>query len=257
MTDVATWTFGDDGSATFDGPVSFPSGIEPGTTKWGAVILGPGGATASFPAVATGPTGATGTTGGTGPTGSTGSTGATGPNSVLAATDVVGTPTNGQSLIYRPTAGSGSTPAAKWETPKVGGIYSVFTFSSTSSASTAQRLLTSVTIPGQAADWWPEVVGQCVVTNAADTRVDLIAYITNSSGNVVGRGYGAGNGAGIVTQNIVSAFGSDMPGGSGYGVIAASGSTTTIILRAENQVSSSNSWATGSGSFLVKVNFVP
>jgi hypothetical protein len=256
VTDVGTWTFGGDGSATFTGPITFPAGIQPGTTKWGAVILGPGGAIASFPAVATGPTGATGTTGATGATGSTGATGATGTATVIGAADVVGTPANGNGLIYRPTAGSGSTPAAKWEFPKIGGVYSVSSFPSTSSASTAQRLLSSVTIPAQPWDWWPEVEGQCVVTNASDTRVDLIAYITNSSGNVVGRGYGAGNGAGIVTQVLQGAFGSDMPGGSSYGVISA-GSSATIILRAENQVSSSNNWATGSGSFKVKVSPVP
>jgi hypothetical protein len=294
VTDLASWTFGDDGSATFTGPVSFPAGLDAATTKVAVIVLGPGGAAANFPAVLHGPPGesvivdsytthqvAFGTTppasvvtivspGGPGVAAhvtidayvNSGEKGDTGTPSVLGADDLTGTPVGGQ-VLAAVTPGSGDVVAVQFVTPKVGPIYSLPTISTTALSTSAQRALGSLTIPAQPWAWWPEVDGECVITNAIDTRVDLVARINSVSGDQVGYGHGAGAGAGPTTLGLHSAFGAALPGsgtdgmnGIGYGRVAA-GAACTIFFRAENQVSSSNQWSTGAGSFKVKVAPVP
>jgi hypothetical protein len=192
-----------------------------------------------------------------------GAPGATGPNSVLAATDVAGTPATGQGLIYRPTGGSGGVPAAVWETPKVGGWYSLSGISGTASTTSANRLLDSITIPAQA---WPsvfEVFARCLVVGAVDTRVDLVARLGDqASGDQLC--YCEGQ-TGTTPPTLVANpdFGVSMPGSStagyysiGHAVVPA-GTSGIVYLRAENQTASSNPWSTGAASLSVKVTPVP
>lgn len=111
------------------------------------------------------------------------------------------------------------------------------------SGSSQGRRLASVNIPAQKFDWRPRVFATTTVSGTANTRVNLYARVGDElTGHQVGFAKGI---AGVTPPPLVmipgAPSGSDIPGS--YGRIAA-GATTTIYLRAEQQASTSDSWAT-------------
>jgi hypothetical protein len=288
VTDVGVWDFAPagypPGAVSYTGPTLFPAGLDAGTTKTGMIVFGPGGAVANFPAVATGLPGlspvvnfsqvqlawnatlptpnpvVTLTDPGTNGTRAVYNVvfyvnaGQPGPAASLfigLAEDLVGAISAGETIIFD-AVDSVFRPQA----PKVGPTYSITTIPATASTTTAQRTLTSINIPAQPWPWTPRVEAQAVITNAIDTRVDLVAYKGVAGGDVVGRALGAGGGAGSTTSTLISAFGSDMPGTTQYGQTPANASQV-ILLRAENQTASNNPWSTGAATFTVHVDPLP
>lgn len=270
-----------DGSVDFNGTVRFPNATNLASGA-AVVVFGPNGATASFPAVSKGDTGlsptltfaqvqvAYGTSlPGTNPavvftpgSGSTpdnyaittylnaGATGSTGTPSILTASDLEGTAQGGYVIGY-----SNTDSMAQWQPKLCGGYFFTNTFSATSSNTVALKSITSITISALPFAWWPEVSGQVNVIGAVDTRVDLVARINSTSGNVCG--YGMGLAGAAPPPPVLQPYGLT----TGSNTIAA-GSAATIFFNAENQTASSNPWNTTSGGvssgyFSVKVAPVP
>jgi hypothetical protein len=289
------WTVNSDGSVDFNGIVHFPAGTDLASGV-GVAIFGPGGGVANFGVIADGepgqpptlnftltqlaynvalpavnPTQVLVSPGGAGVASvydvqyyvNGGEPGPPGPNSMLKADDVVGTPAAGQVPTYRPTGGTGGVPAAVWEAPKVGGWYNITGIAATPSSTSAQRLLDSITIPGQPWPWVAEVFAKCVVDGAVDTRVDLVARLGDqAAGDQLSYCEGQA-GATPPTLVAIPDFAAPMPGSdtvgyysAGYAVVPA-GTQAPIYLRAENQTASSNPWSTGAASISVKVTPVP
>lgn len=194
-----------------------------------------------------------------------GITGATGTPSISLATDLATTPALGAAtdkftLIYR-NSDAKFVPTAQ----KVGDRWIQSTIAATSFTNTSPRLLTTIAIPAQPFDWYPEAFAATIVTGSVDTRVDLIVRLNNqATGDQVafGKGLLGANAAGIQTVAIPqSPEGSAVPGA--YGKVLAT-VAANLYLRAEQQAASSNSWSTPVSTgvspgttFWVKVNPVP
>lgn len=175
-----------------------------------------------------------------------GATGDPGPSTTISsAPDVEGTVADGLILVY-------SAADSKWKmsAQKVGDIYIPGSITDTS-GSGGSRTLCQVVIPAQSFDWHPLVFGQCIVTGTANTRVDLISRVNNSStGDICGYGFGvAGTDRAYLMPSI--------PAGSGANVAkVAQGSPAVIYFLAVQQNSSvSDSWSTNhaTSTFQVKV----
>lgn len=193
--------------------------------------------------------------------GNAGPTGGTGSPSFALASDLASSPALGALtdkfvLVYR-TSDSKFVPMAQ----KVGDRWIQSTISSTAFNSTTPRLLSTIAIPAQAFDWYPEPFASTVITGSVDTRVDLVVRLNVvASGDEVGfgKGFTGVNAAGIPTVLIPeSPAGSAVPGA--YGKVAA-GAGANLYLRAEQKAASSNSWSTPASpdtTFWVKVNPIP
>lgn len=280
---MAEWT--DDGQYyIWTGKVQIPKTYDP-TTKSAIILLGPDGGIADIPALVQGDPGQPATldeaisftalayddttpdsasftliTPGTVSTPPVyrlnlalhkGSPGADGTSSILSASDITGTATDG--YIIAKKAGESK---AEWVAAKVGGQYWPATISNTSGTDGQNRTLASVSIPAQPFDWRPRVFGQCIIAGTVNTRVDLIARLGNdTSGDIVGRAYGT---AGATPPPAVLVSG--VPAGSAntVGKVSA-GSSTTIYLRAEQQASTTDPYTTAgvTTSFMVEVAPIP
>ena len=180
-----------------------------------------------------------------------GSPGADGTSSILAASDITGTATDG--YIVAKKAGESK---AEWVAAKVGAQYWPASISNTSGTDGQNRTLASVSVPAQPFAWRPRVHGQCIIGGTVNTRVDLIARVGDAtSGDIVGRSYGV---AGATPPPAVLVSG--VPAGSSntVGVVAA-GSAATVYLRAEQQASTTDPYTTAgvTTSFLVEVAPIP
>lgn len=264
---VNTWTQNADGSLSFFGYVTFPAGANTASGA-GIVIFGPFGGVANFPIAAEGPPGPSPTftvtvvqvaAGTTLPSPNPATTftpgaGDTPPNydltiyvnagaagestsAILTATDLEGTPAAGYMIGY-----DADEEMAQWQAIPGGGYYFTNSVSATASNTTARKPLTSILCAALPYDWWPEVSGQNNVVGAVDTRVDLVARINSTTGDICGYGYGA---AGAAPPPAALA-----PYGlyAGNNVIPA-GSAATIFFNAENQTSSANPWNVTSSAF--------
>lgn len=182
-----------------------------------------------------------------------GSPGASGASAVLTASDVTGTATDGYYLAKTTVDSVGK---ATWVAPKVGGQYWPATISNTSGTDGQNRTLASVSIPAQPFDWRPRVFGQCIISGTANTRVDLIARVSDAiSGDIVGRAYGL---TGVAPPPAILVTGSPTGSASTVGRVTA-GAATTVFLRAEQQAATTDSYTTAavSTSFLVEVAPIP
>lgn len=273
-----TWSTNSDGSVTFNGSVWFPAGTDIATGT-GIVVFGPGGGTATFPAVQPGPPGpATKYTfqmvqvayGVALPTTNpavtptewdsygnpvalnvtfyvnSGAAGKDGETTISAELDGV-TALQGFMIGFDP-----SNQAARWQQIPVGNWYNATGFAASASNTTTQKLIGSVNVPGQPYSWWPEITGQALIIGAVDTQVNLVARVGGSKGAICGYGYGAAG----ATPPPITAISSGL--GVGSANIVAAGAATNIYLYAENQTASPNAWSTtASAIFQVRPSFVP
>jgi hypothetical protein len=180
-----------------------------------------------------------------------GAPGAAGTSSILSASDISGTATDGYILAKK----VGESKAV-WVAPKVGGQYWPASLSNTAGTDGQVRTLASVTIAAQPFDYRLRVHGQCVITGTINTRVDLIARLNDAtSGDIVGRGYGLG---GVTTDRLTLISGVAAGSTSTVGKVSA-GSAATIYLRAEQQASTTDAYTTAASttSFMVEVAPIP
>jgi hypothetical protein len=183
-----------------------------------------------------------------------GSPGATGSSSILSASDITGTGPDGYSLVKTTVGGVGKVTFAA---PRVGGQYWPNTLSNTSGTDGQNRTLASVTVsPAPAFDYRLRVSGQCIIGGTANTRVDLIARISDAtSGDIVGRGFGL---PGAITDRVSLSSGPPAGSASTVGKISAN-TGVTVYLRAEQQASTTEAYTTAAAttSFMVEVVPVP
>lgn len=273
-----TWSVNPDGSTTFNGSVWFPAGFNSASGA-GIVIFGPGGGTATFPAVQPGPPGpamqfsfqqvqvAYGTP-----------LPAVNPGVVPTAWDANGIPT-ALSLTFYVNSGKDGAPGsatipqildgvtaaagmvigwdaanstAQWQQIPMGGWQYATGIVASASNTNTQKQIGAIQVAAQPQAWWPEVKAQANVVGAVDTLVDLVARVNGTAGEICAYGYGnPGSAPGTVTAI------SDGLGPGSLNIIPA-GQAATIYLYAENQTSSANDWSTTARcSFACRPNFVP
>lgn len=182
-----------------------------------------------------------------------GQQGASGSTAISSASDFSGTLANGKILVY-------NSSTAKWtvSSPATGDIYAPSSYSSYS-GNAAQATLATLTIPAQPFDWRPDVAGFATATGTANTKVELLAQMTNpSTGGFDQVGYGPGVvGAAPPPIRLSRAFG-QAPGSGSYGRVYA-GSSCTVALLAKQVATTNDNWAVSgsSANFSVKVNPIP
>lgn len=277
---MASWTTDDDQYYIWDGEVRIPKTFDP-ASKAAVIMLGPPGGVAQIPALVKGDPGkhaeidstivlnalayndptadsATWTTITPGDDTTSpvyrltlnlhkGSPGTSGSSSILGASDVTGTATDGYLLSKR--VGSAQ---ATWIAPKVGDQYWPASLSNTTGADGSNRTLATVTIGAQPFDYRLRVFGQCIISGTANTRVDVLARLNNAtSGDIVARSFGQ-VGATPAPNILVSG----VPAGSAstVGKVLA-GQSAVVFLRAEQQASTADAFTTSasSTSFMVEV----
>lgn len=280
---VASWTTDDDNYYIWNGEVRIPKTFDP-ASKAAVIMLGPPGGVAQIPALVKGDPGkhaeidstivlnalayndptadsATWTTITPGDDTTSpvyrltlnlhkGSPGTSGTSTILGASDVTGTATDGYLLSKK----VGSSQAT-WIAPKVGGQYWPATINNTVDTDGTARTLCSVSIsPAPAFDYRLRVHAQCVITSSGtSSRVDLIARVGNAtSGDVVGRGFGlAGS-----SDRVLLVSGVPAGSASTVGKISA-GTATTVYLRAEQQASTTQTFTTSASTTTFMVEVVP
>ena len=181
-----------------------------------------------------------------------GSPGTSGTSSILSASDVTGTATDGYLLAKTTVSGVGK---ATWIAPKVGGQYWPASIANSSGTDGQNRTLCSVAIsPAPAFDYRVRVHAQCVITGTVNTRVDVIARLGDAtSGDIVGRGFGM---SGVTSDRVTAVSGVPAGSASTVGKVTA-GSSTTVYLRTEQQASTTDAYTTASSTTLFMVEVVP
>jgi hypothetical protein len=266
-----------DGSITWTGNVTFTGATDPLSTGVATLTLTPSGGVSSLPALVTGDSGPSPTLRNinvttldptTVPTptqagsftlvtpGSAGvaavydlnlsllkgAQGDAGTNATIsAASDLVGTLTNGYTLVY-------DTSTSKWTVAAPKRIIGPYTVPGASwnapySGTAARYALAAITIPAQPWDWRPDVFGRFyAVGSTTGVHIDAEVRVGDpATGDLVGYGLGS---TGIVTTPIVvgPSFGSAVPS-STTGKVAA-GSSATITLSAVRTSASVDAWST-------------
>ncbi|GAC70719.1 hypothetical protein [Gordonia soli] len=185
------------------------------------------------------------------PKGADGGTGS--PGSVLSSSDVTGTPTSGQMLVYNST-----TNKAVWTTVQTKPVLYVVSASSFTSLSMTAAgvtgVLTNITIPAQSFAYRPRVEGDVEVTPAAiGTRIDGEIRMGGSatapatiaaSGTMLG--YARGQEAAGVAYHLSASprFGvAILPTDSSPAAVVPAGTAQTIVFSAVRQYGSAN-WST-------------
>lgn len=273
-----TWSVNPDGSVTFNGSIWFPAGTNIASGA-GIVVFGPGGGRATFPAVQPGPPGpatkytismvqvAYGTA-------------LPSPNPVVTPTewDSYGNPValnmvfyvnagqpgdDGDSIIPATLDGvaaqagymigwDAENNTAQWQPIPVGNWYYATGITASASNTNSQKQIGAIQVPAQLQAWWPEVQAQANVIGAVDTRVDLVARVGGTAGQICAYGFGNPGASPGTVYAIASGLG---PGSAN---IVPAGQAATIYLYAENKTSSANQWSTtASCSFQVRPSFVP
>jgi hypothetical protein len=173
------------------------------------------------------------------------------PGTATLDVNAYGTPLSGRILIVNPTndgflyqpqlVGDRFIPSAINSAPAGNPLYT----------------LTTVSVPGQAFDWRPEVSGQCIIskTGFGNVTVDLIARLNDAAaGNIVGRGFGS-----LDNTQHATVLSSGPPAGSAstYDKVSA-GQAATIYLRAERQTGTDTFTTSNSTTkFEVRVKPIP
>lgn len=164
-----------------------------------------------------------------GPEGSPGDT-------IIDLDDIDGTPLAGKAIVVNP-----AVTGFEYQTMKVGDRYVPAAIANTPSGNAAYTLC-AVSIPAQAFDWRPEVEGQAIVLpTSVNVRIDLIARLDaglggtpETSGNIVGRGFGTPSVFNGVSQAIVMSDGPPTNASATYDKVTA-GTAAVVYLRAERQ----------------------
>jgi hypothetical protein len=274
---MATIVTNPDGSITWTGNVTFTGATDPLSTGVATLTLTPSGGVSSLPALVTGDSGPsptlrninvttldpatvpTPTQAGSFALVSPGSAGvaavydlnlsllkgAKGDNgtnaTISAASDLVGTLTNGYTLVY-------DTSTSKWTVaaPKrVVGPYTVpgASWNAPYSGTAGRYVLASITVPAQPWDWRPDVFGRFYAVGAAPAvHVDAEVRVGDSTtGDLVG--YGLGSTGAVTTPIVVGpSFSSAVPSSTVGKVLA--GAAATISLVAVRTSVSVDSWST-------------
>jgi hypothetical protein len=280
---ASSWTTDDNNYYIWNGEVRIPKTFDP-SSKAAVIMLGPPGGVAQIPALVKGDPGkhaeidstivlnalayddptadsATWTTITPGDDTTSpvyrltlnlhkGAPGSSGTSTILTASDVTGTATDGYLLSKK--VGSAQ---ATWIAPKVGGQYWPATINNTADTDGSARTLCSVSIsPAPAFDYRLRVHAQSVITSSGtSSRVDLIARVGNAtSGDIVGRGFGlAGS-----SDRVIMVSGVPAGSASTVGKISA-GTATTVYLRAEQQASTTQTFTTSASTTTFMVEVVP
>lgn len=178
-----------------------------------------------------------------------GSPGAAGTSSILSASDITGTATDG--YIVAKKAGEAK---AQWVPQRVGGQYWPAVYANTSGVDGQNRTLASIPIPAQPFDYRIRVHAQCIIAGTANTRVDLIARLNNAqSGDIVGRGFGL---PGAVNDRVSVVSGVAAGSAATVGKVAA-GAAATVFLRAEQQASTTDAYTTSAATTMFMVEVAP
>ena len=278
---AANWTTDDDQYYIWNGEVRIPKTFDP-TTKAAIIMLGPPGGVAQIPALVQGDPGKHAEIDSTivlnpleydDPTADSaswetivagsdevspvyrltlnlhkGAPGSAAAVSLLTATDLTGTATDGYMLTK--TAGASTV---SWAPQRVGDQYWPATIPNTSGTDGQNRTLCSVSIPALPFAYRLRVFGQCAITGTANTRVDVLARLNNAtSGDVVARSFGQ---AGATPPTNILVSGVAAGSASTVGKVSA-GSAATVYLRAEQQASTTDAYTTSSSttSFMVEVS---
>ncbi|GFG74684.1 DUF2460 domain-containing protein [Mycobacterium botniense] len=209
------------GSVLYYGPVLWPAGIDPGSTKTAVMVFGPGGAQANgIPPLAAGQPGpppqlaignvntlaagssATADLRETAPGGPgipsayvldlglpQGSPGTVGSFLIASAEDLVGTLVNGATLLFNSATGKFNPAPLPFLF-----AYNVTGIPTTGTSGGQVRTLSSLTIPAQTQPYLPLVFASVEVAGTVNTKVDLVARLggapNTQGGAEIGRGFG-------------------------------------------------------------------
>lgn len=270
----------------YTGPVLFPAGLDPASTKTAMFVLGPSGALITVPPLAEGQPGyppsltarnITTLAAGTPATFALTQTAAGGPGTpsiyavdvgipagvqgpayqteIINASDLSGTPAAGYTLVYVPAQGSVAAQMAYAAMP-YGSVYNAVSITPTGTTAGENRTLSSLSIPAQPFLWVPKVEAQATITGTINTKVNLIARMNNGgsgafSGTEVAIGQGQ-LGPGPATVSTQMAFTSLVTGDSGSPVIPAN-TAVTIYLNAEQQASTADTYTTADTTYSLVV----
>lgn len=276
----STWTTDDDRYYIWDGEVRIPKTFDP-STQAAVIMLGPPGGVAQIPALVKGDPGKhavidttinftalayddptsdsasfTTITPGTDEVSPVyrlnlalhkGAPGTSGTTTILTASDLTGTATDGYILAKK----TGESKVV-WVPQRVGDQFWPASIPNTSGTDGSNRTLCSVTIPSQPFDYRLRVFGQAIITGTVNTRVDLIARLNNAtSGDIIGRSFGV---AGANPPPNILISGPPAGSASTVGKVSA-GQGCVVYLRAEQQASTTDAYSTSSSStsFMVEV----
>ena len=163
--------------------------------------------------------------------------------------DDYGTPVAKRILVVNATADD-----FEYAPQRVGGRHWPASVTEAGSGTTAGHTLATVAINANTYpfDWTPRVFGTSIITGSgADVRVDLIARLNSTTGNIVGRGYGIAG----ATDRLALVSGPDS-GASEASITVAANAAATIYLRTEKQAGT-DTYATGASPSRFCMEVVP
>lgn len=177
-----------------------------------------------------------------------GAAGSSGTFHIQSAADLIGTLENKFTVIWNNLTNQ-FNPAPL----PIATTYYATSINSTSGTGSGPRDLTSVFIPAQSYDCFPDPSGSCVISGTTNTQVNLQAFIGSTSGNQVGIGFGN---PGITSETV--SLGKGVPAGSAssYGIIPA-GTSATILLYATQVGANTDAWSTDATTTSFQVTATP
>lgn len=186
-----------------------------------------------------------------------GAAGSTGSFQIQSATDL----TAGSATVdYTLLVNTISPTTFKYAQQLVGDTYQCTSFTA-ASGNASPQILGSITVPSYNFNWRPRVTGMATPTGTANTHVDLICRLNNSSsGQQVGYAVGL-TGAGspgipALPLTLDQAFGGAISGG--YGTVT-SGNAATFYFEAIQTAATTDNFSvpTTNMYFTVKVDPIP
>jgi hypothetical protein len=177
-----------------------------------------------------------------------GAAGSTGAFNIHSAADLLGTLQNKFTVLWNTATGQ-FNPAPL----PVATTYYATSINSTSGTGSGPRTLSSIAIPAQSYDWFPDPSSSCVVTGTVNTQINLQAFIGSTSGNQVGVGFGV---AGVPTQTVSLHKGVPPGSATTYGIVLA-GNSATILLAATQVGATTDAWSTSSTTTSFQVTATP
>lgn len=137
---------------------------------------------------------------------------------------------------------------------KVGARYWPTAVTEAGAGTTAGQTIATIAVPSNTIpfDWQPRVFGTAIVTGSgADVKVDLIARLNSTTGNVVGRGYGIGG----TTDRLALVSGPDTNASAGSVTVSAN-AAATIYFRTE-KIAGADTYSTGASASRFCVEVIP
>lgn len=119
------------------------------------------------------------------------------------------------------------------------------TYNSTSGNSAGPRTLAQVQFPAMPYPWYPIVSGSCVISGTANTRVDLSAVLTTTSGQIVGYNDGFTGDTGATGSRVLAW---NLPTNTSLAKVPAN--TTQNIFFVANQMNGgiTDNWTTAAAT---------